>query len=162
MELCERSRTSKFSAPLKPWMDVSLLWPSRRTRKLLMFSQSTNEMAFSYDKKKLRKKRKRKKRKMAAVTHYILTEYWPVHRRSRAVVTGWCLPGIWGHSVWGWGTEGEYTERGGISCSLANPPGSLWLPEREAEVASGFRGFTELWEVKLARVTWPRDLLLLY
>lgn len=49
MELCERSRMSKFSAPVKPRMDVILLWPSRRIRKLVIFSQSTNEMSFSCD-----------------------------------------------------------------------------------------------------------------
>lgn len=49
MQLCDRSRTSKFSTPAKPWMDVSLLWPSFRTRKLVMFSQSTNEMLFSWN-----------------------------------------------------------------------------------------------------------------
>lgn len=47
MELCDRSSRSRFSAPDKPWMDVSLLWLSRRTRRDIMFSQSMAEMLFS-------------------------------------------------------------------------------------------------------------------
>lgn len=54
MELCESSSTSRFSAPFKPWMDVSLLWFSLRTRRLFRVSQSMKEISLSCEKKSFR------------------------------------------------------------------------------------------------------------
>lgn len=72
-----------------------------------------------------------------------MTELPPAHRCSPAVLTGWRLPGIWGRSVSGWGTEVEDTERERTSYSQASPPESLWSPEGETKMLQGSGDF--LW-----------------
>lgn len=143
MELCESSRMCRFSAPLKPWMDVSLLQLILRTLRLIISSQSILEIWFS-----CRKKKKKNQTEIFALTVQDgQPERSPARPRSTDLLTGWFLPRLSARIFSSSETGVAYTEPEWINCSLASPPEPRWLPGRH-KTESVFQSFSLLHTIR--------------